>query len=296
MDVERWYEDYLRSLYEWIEFSLSPQLHRTTWHNAKVEFIFSVPTTWNPLIVEKFRAIAAKAGYGKVWNHSLKIGLTEAEAAAVHTSIEASATFNVSVTSVLSLPTVPNDCKANPNNEIKEHDVLLVCDVGGGTTVRLRDCERFRISAEINVLNFLCRRIFLFLKSKILKTTRCHCNSLMLFLVSLPSLNQTGFPRIIVYEGETIGSVAIDYDFKEFVEARFEQAGPNLPLAISPEQAAWEMMKSRDFQNTKCEYGGPHDTPKFHVPIPRIDHAYVNHLAGIENGEMRFTRSVMLYG
>ena len=58
--------------------------------------IFSVPTTWQWSIVEKFRTIAGRAGFGNAWNHSLNIGLTEAEAVAVHTSIEASAIFSVS--------------------------------------------------------------------------------------------------------------------------------------------------------------------------------------------------------
>ena len=105
-DVERWYEDYLRKLYQHIEFKLSPELSRTSWHNARVDFIFSVPTTWKPPIVEKFRTIAEKAGFGNAWNHSMNIGLTEAEAAAVHTSIEASAIFNASLPRVFDI----HDC------------------------------------------------------------------------------------------------------------------------------------------------------------------------------------------
>lgn len=61
-------------------------------------------------------------------------------------------------------------------------------------------------------------------------------------------------------------------------------------LSFSPAEIAWEMMKSRDFQNTKCEHGGPHDTPSFLVPIPQMKRDYVNHELGIEYGEMRFTR------
>lgn len=96
-EVEKWYEDYLRQLYRYIEFKLNPELSRTSWHNAKVEFIFSVPTTWKPPTVEKFRSITKRAGFGTVWSHTLTIGLTEAEAAAVHTSVEASGIFEVCV-------------------------------------------------------------------------------------------------------------------------------------------------------------------------------------------------------
>ena len=51
-------------------------------------------------------------------------------------------------------------------------------------------------------------------------------------------------------------------------------------------------MKSKDFQNTKCEHGSPDDTPIFSVPIPGLNSNYVNHNVAIENGEMRFSRSV----
>ena len=94
-EVEKLYEDYLRLLYKHIEFKLKPDLLRTSWHNANIEFIFSVPTTWKPPTVEKFRSIAQRAGFGTMWSHKLSIGLTEAEAAAVHTSVEASGIFEV---------------------------------------------------------------------------------------------------------------------------------------------------------------------------------------------------------
>lgn len=61
---------------------------------------------------------------------------------------------------------------------------------------------------------------------------------------------------------------------------------------MSPEEIAWQMMKSRDFQNTKCEHGSPDDAPVFSVPIPRLDSSYVNMSVGIEQGEMSFTRYV----
>ena len=96
-EVEKWYEDYLRLLYRHIEFKLSPELLRTPWHNAKIEFIFSVPTTWKPPTVENFRALAERAGFGTAWSHTLTVGLTEAEAAAVHTSVEASGIFAVGI-------------------------------------------------------------------------------------------------------------------------------------------------------------------------------------------------------
>lgn len=96
-EVEKWYEDYLQLLYRYIELKLNPELSGTSWHNAKIEFLFSVPTTWKPQTVEKFREITERAGFGRVWSHKVNIGLTEAEAAAVHTSVEAPGIFEVRV-------------------------------------------------------------------------------------------------------------------------------------------------------------------------------------------------------
>ena len=95
-EVEKWYEDYLRLLYHHVKSKLSTELPNMPWHIARVEFIFSVPTTWKPVTAENFRSIAARAGFGEDSNHKLVIGLTEAEAAAVHTSIDAPGIFSVS--------------------------------------------------------------------------------------------------------------------------------------------------------------------------------------------------------
>ncbi|KKY22242.1 putative hsp70 family protein [Diplodia seriata] len=91
-DVEKWFEDYLRHLYQHVEFALSSELAGACWPDAYIEFMFSVPTTWNNHTVERFKDC-----------------LTEAEAAAVHTSTEAPGIFT-------------------------DRDILLVCDAGGGTT------------------------------------------------------------------------------------------------------------------------------------------------------------------
>lgn len=222
-EVEKYYTDYLHQLYRHIEIQLASHLEGATWQNAKIEFIFSVPTTWKPEIVERFRNIVQRAGFGSWPSHQVDIGLTEAEAAAVHTSVEASGIF-------------------------KERDVLLVCDAGGGTT-------------DLSVL----------------RATEVTGETL-----SLEQLD-------VVY-GDSIGSAAIDDGFEKLVMARLHEADQAHRLGISPEEAAWEMMKSKDFQNTKCEHGSPDDTPVFCVPIPRLDSNYVNHSVAIKNGEMRFSR------
>ncbi|KAF2497224.1 hypothetical protein BU16DRAFT_617235 [Lophium mytilinum] len=109
-EVEKWYTDYLQKLYQYIAFKLESELSGVTWKDATIEFLFSVPTTWAPNpTVELFRSITSRAGFGEHIGHSVSIGLTEAEAAAVHVSTEACGIF-------------------------RERDILLVCDAGGGTT------------------------------------------------------------------------------------------------------------------------------------------------------------------
>jgi hypothetical protein len=101
------------------------------WEDARVEFIFSVPTTWkvNPT-VERFRKIISMAGFGRHPTHTAVIGLTEAEAAAVHTAKDTPAIFRVS------------DRRARDkfitDTTRQENEILLVCDVGGGTTVSFK--------------------------------------------------------------------------------------------------------------------------------------------------------------
>jgi len=225
-EVEKWYSDYLRKMYEYLAFKLGGELSGVNWEHARIEFIFSVPTTWAPIpTVENFKSIAKASGFGSQRSHSLVIGLTEAEAAAVHVSIEAPGIF-------------------------RENDVLLVCDAGGGTT----DLSVLRVTNTVNQA------------------------------INLQQLD--------VVFGETIGSAAIDYEFEQLVVQRLTLAHATNPIPIDPGDAAWEMMKSRDFQAVKCEYGAPDDTPLFSIGIPRVPQTYTNSDPDvrIRNGEMTFER------
>ncbi|KAF2703082.1 hypothetical protein K504DRAFT_393355 [Pleomassaria siparia CBS 279.74] len=225
-EVEKWYTDYLSKMYEYLAFKLGSEISGADWERAKIEFIFSVPTTWAPVpTVENFKRIVRAAGFGQYNNHTVVIGLTEAEAAAVHVSTEAPGIF-------------------------RERDILLVCDAGGGTT----DLSVLRVTNTVN-----------------------------------QALN---LQQLDVVFGETIGSAAIDYEFEKLVETRLSIAHAAIPLPLLPEDAAWEMMKSRDFQAVKCEYGSPDDTPIFSIGIPRVPQTYNNPdpRVRIKNGEMTFDR------
>jgi len=66
-------------------------------------------------------------------------------------------------------------------------------------------------------------------------------------------------------------------------------------LGIDVEDAAWEMMKSKEYQNAKCDYGSLDDTDTFSVAIPNLNKHYSMPTLGIVDGEMRIKRSVV-YG
>jgi len=121
-EVEKMYLDYLTCLYNHIKAILSGlEFPDRPWEQVVIEYIFSVPTTWTDQnVIERFRNIAQAAGFGSVRSHQLTIGLTEAEAAAVHVS------------------------KGQPKL-FSAGDVLLMCDAGGGTT----DLSVLQISSNV---------------------------------------------------------------------------------------------------------------------------------------------------
>ena len=96
-DVRKFYRDFLQKLCFYIEEQLEDQVGRTTWRKAHIEFSFSVPTTWTAVGVTKdFEKLAREAGFGAAGPaHSVSIGLTEAEAAAVYTFKNQSASYTV---------------------------------------------------------------------------------------------------------------------------------------------------------------------------------------------------------
>jgi hypothetical protein len=100
------------------------------------------------------------------------------------------------------------------------------------------------------------------------------------------------------FPGATIGSVQLDTAFESSVRQRLELANRIIPTGLQSKELddiAWEMAKSKEYQNAKCEYGSSDDdTEYFTVAIPRLHRGYVNENAGISYGEMRFRRSVQI--
>lgn len=81
--AERWFQDYIRGVYEHVVATLRNTF--PLFPSRRVEFIFSVPTTWkDPRMIEGVRSLIEEAIRSDSPNHRAVIGLTEAEAAAVY--------------------------------------------------------------------------------------------------------------------------------------------------------------------------------------------------------------------
>ncbi|OCK89975.1 uncharacterized protein K441DRAFT_581770 [Cenococcum geophilum 1.58] len=128
-DVQMWFVDFLTALYKEIKKCISEKLELDDWRAARVEYLFSVPTTWDnhPEVLEMFKAIAAKAGFGESEEHSVQISLSEAEAAAVYTAASQRNRHLVGVPA-------KSASLADDLSRLRQGDTVLVCDAGGGTT------------------------------------------------------------------------------------------------------------------------------------------------------------------
>ncbi|KAK5115755.1 hypothetical protein LTR62_000844 [Meristemomyces frigidus] len=103
--ARQWYFDYLRCLLAEIERFFDSHVPR--WREMCVEYSFSTPTTWNnPAMIASIQMLVESAGFSSPPLKSVKMGLTEAEAAA----IEASTT------------------------QYRAGETFVIVDAGGGTT------------------------------------------------------------------------------------------------------------------------------------------------------------------
>ena len=127
-EARKWFKDYLRCLHDHIEDTFSNSSPR--WRSQRVEFVFSVPTTWkNPSMIAETEKLIRASGFGSDGPvHCAQISLTEAEAAAVYASKHQ---FEVSLRSSISYRL--GFCLLRYVTQ--KDDVILVCDAGGGTTV-----------------------------------------------------------------------------------------------------------------------------------------------------------------
>lgn len=105
-DARTWFTDYLSCIYRAVDRHLRDTIPK--YASRRVEFRFSVPTTWNnPATIAEIEQLIRNAGFGRDGVlHTAEICLTEAEAAAVYAS----------------------------KQQYGIGDVFLVCDAGGGTS------------------------------------------------------------------------------------------------------------------------------------------------------------------
>jgi hypothetical protein len=89
LEAQRLCTDYLRQVYLHVKANIESEIGRQHggWSGMRVEFLFSVPTTWTSLsVINAFKDVIRGAGFGTEGPcHSATVDLTEAEAAAVAT-------------------------------------------------------------------------------------------------------------------------------------------------------------------------------------------------------------------
>jgi hypothetical protein len=106
-EVRKWYKDYMRCLYLYISRVLQTQMG--AWDSKRVEFLFSLPTTFrSQAISTSLRTLLVEAGFSQ-GRHTVEFGLTESQASAVDAAKDSLQTF-------------------------QHGEVMLVCDAGGATT------------------------------------------------------------------------------------------------------------------------------------------------------------------
>lgn len=104
-EAQTWFRDYLVCLHKYIKQFFTTSIAR--YREKRVEYVFSVPTTWkDPTMIAEIEKLIKAAGFGLLNLERASVYLTEAEAAAVYTS----------------------------KQSLQTDDVFLVCDIGGGTT------------------------------------------------------------------------------------------------------------------------------------------------------------------
>ena len=90
------YRHFLTWLYQAVQQEINADLKKNgpcSWTDAHIDFIFSVPATWNRIdetlerVASKLEKVAKIAGFGKTAGHRMYVGLTEPEAAAAYSLV-----------------------------------------------------------------------------------------------------------------------------------------------------------------------------------------------------------------
>lgn len=255
-DVRIWYKDFLTALYKYIREYIRDFLALPSWEDHTVEFLFSVPTTWELPVTNEFEHIIKEAGFGEDGKgHSVKIQLTEAEAAAVYTTASSQ---HRSRQGVWSRDSVSIDESSFQRSEIGEGHTILVCDSGGGTT-------------DVSVVKVVS-----------LKYINEHDQNGMEMVAELEQLDKVN--------GDAIGSVQIDEAFRKLVDERLNDIRHRYPDVKLPEHAADQMIKD-EFQFIKEKVEENPMLPNILLRVPDLPSEFSFLEGRIESGHMVFAQT-----
>ncbi|KAK2801105.1 hypothetical protein FQN50_007832 [Emmonsiellopsis sp. PD_5] len=252
-NVHVWYIDFLTALREHIMRHIkteNPEEVVGDWALIKVKYIFSFPTTWlNTPMVDTFKSLVLAAGYGACPSHSVEIKMTEAAAAAVYSA------KNFKKQRLISGLNGGEDRDSSEEERLREGDVILVCDAGGGTTdvsvVRVNSIEEFARQGD--------------LVEEVLELSQVDC-----------------------VKGEPVGSVQIDQAFQKNTEDRLEQLDwSNKDSRLSVKEIAHDLTKA-EFQDIKKGFTGSvhSEIPVTMLRIHSIPKDCNHQGAGISRGRM----------
>ncbi|KAF5670418.1 hypothetical protein FDENT_11284 [Fusarium denticulatum] len=128
--IEDLYTDFLGRLYQELrDKQLTPEILGTkSFEECTIHFLFSVPATWDPALVNNFKQLISNAGYDNVKDHTAHVTMTEPQAVAA---------FHM--------------CGSESSDRTKDGDNVLIIDAGGGTTdfclLKLKD--KFHGTSEV---------------------------------------------------------------------------------------------------------------------------------------------------
>jgi hypothetical protein len=125
-DVKMWFVDFLTPLYHYIAAYMAKYFELDDWESTSVIFAFSVPVAWNGYVVGIFDELIAKAGFGKCNRHSVKLKLTEAEAAVIYDTRGWK----------LHQISEPSDTSIKGAGMQKDNILLTICNADNSTSVR----------------------------------------------------------------------------------------------------------------------------------------------------------------
>ncbi|KKZ68450.1 hypothetical protein EMCG_05909 [[Emmonsia] crescens] len=259
-DVRTWFIDFLTALRQHIIQHIRDReqlAHQVVgdWKLHPVVYIFSFPTTWqNSKVVAAFSEIVMDSGFGGCEAHSVEIKLSEAAAAAVYSA------KNFKNQRAVQHPKGRRQLVMVNEESVRDGDVILICDSGGGTT-------------DVSVLKVL---------SKQTSETRGQVEEVL-------ELQQLDFVN-----GRPIGSVRIDQAFQREIEDRLTKIDykSNDNNLWSPKSAARHLTKG-DFQVIKQNYGYQIESALDEKPIRvrGLPKSYHNPEAGFKNGRIILTNS-----